>query len=82
MARTKQADVCLADRISHWRRVAGLRKGELADLVGVSPSAVTLWESGENTPTYENLQAIAKACGVELRTFFGEIAGAPTQVLE
>lgn len=61
-------------RIRHWRQVAGLSKTELARACGVSQSAVSQWEDGNySPPTLKNLAKIAKACGVELRTFFGPI---------
>lgn len=63
----------LAHRIRHWRTQANLRQGELAKKVGVTPSAVSYWESGDAQPSVKNLEAIAKACGIELRIFWSEI---------
>lgn len=63
----------IARRITHWRKFAGLKQADIAKAVGVSPSAVSLWESGGNAPTLENVEAIAAACGVELRVFFGPV---------
>ncbi len=66
-------DVALAARIKLFRRMAGLSQTQLAQIVGVTPSAVSHWEAGESDPTVDRLEAVATACGVELRTFFGEL---------
>jgi Zn-dependent peptidase ImmA (M78 family)/DNA-binding transcriptional regulator YdaS (Cro superfamily) len=42
---------------------------ELAEILGVKPSAVSRWESGETAPEAESLSAIATALGVR-REFF------------
>lgn len=37
--------------IRQGREKAGLTRAELANLLGVSPAAVTYWESGQKTPS-------------------------------
>lgn len=65
-------------RIRRWREAAGLRQIDLARLLGVSPAAVSLWEAaGKNQPSTRNVERIAKACGVSLRIFFGELPPDP-----
>jgi SOS-response transcriptional repressor LexA len=56
----------LGKRIREAREAAGLGKSELAKQVGVSPSAVTQWES-DDTKTMEarNLLKAARAMGVD-----------------
>lgn len=57
-------------RIRKAREHAGLTKSELAELVGVSPQAVTNWEHEDaqmrKPPTEVNLRKIAAVCGVDL----------------
>ena len=62
----KMADMNIGTRITKARSDAGLSKSQLARAVGVTPSSVTQWESGE-TKTIEggNLAKIAVACGVD-----------------
>lgn len=67
----------LAERISHFRRRAGLTQEELARRVDVFPSAVTAWVKGKYSPAYAKLVLIAEACGVSLETFFGPIDDEP-----
>lgn len=54
-----------AERIKRLRRAKGLTQKQLADYVGVSRTAVTLWEAG-NTQALKgsNLLAAARALGV------------------
>ncbi len=59
-------NVTLAERVKKAREAAGLSKSELARLCGVSPSAVTQWESGETkTLEGENLVRAADALRVD-----------------
>jgi len=48
-------------RIRELRRALGLTQQELANLVGVSRSAVVAWERGDYMPEGENLIKVAKA---------------------
>lgn len=58
-------NVTLAERVKKAREAAGLSKSDLARLCGVSPSAVTQWESGETkTLEGENLATAADALHV------------------
>lgn len=60
-------------RVRYWRKRAGLTKAELAKLVGVSEPAVYHWESDRYPPTLAHVNAVAEACGVDLRMFFSPI---------
>lgn len=53
-------------RIKKARLDAGLTQQELGDAVGLSRSAISLWESATTPeiPTISHLFAVAKACGV------------------
>lgn len=55
-----QSSETLADRIRRVRRIKSLTQAQLAQGVGVGPSAVAQWESKSGTrPTSENLARIA-----------------------
>ena len=57
----------MQERIRRARRRAGLSQTELAALVDVRRSAVSNWESANETlPSMQNLLSIAKACRVSL----------------
>lgn len=47
------------------RQLAGLRKSELAEVVGVSATALAAWESGRGRPTPANVRRISMKVGVE-----------------
>ncbi len=66
----------LGRRIFYWRTKAGLTQQGLADKVGVSDAAVSMWESEKATPGTVNLAAIADACGVSLAKFWGTLPAA------
>jgi transcriptional regulator with XRE-family HTH domain len=49
-----------------------MTQSALAQLVGVQPSQVSLWERGRHQPTTANLAAVADATGRDLAWFFTE----------
>jgi Zn-dependent peptidase ImmA (M78 family)/transcriptional regulator with XRE-family HTH domain len=51
-------------RLTLARHLAGLRKTELAGLVGVSPAAVSAWESRRKHPTVASVFRLAEELGV------------------
>jgi Zn-dependent peptidase ImmA (M78 family)/DNA-binding XRE family transcriptional regulator len=65
------------ERLRLAREDAGLRKNELAEAVGVSPAAISQFESGRAAPRQATLSAIALACGFPA-SFFA-IDGRPTK---
>lgn len=56
---SKNAMLGLGNRIRKARAQAGLSQDKLAELVGVSRSALARWESGDNEPTLYNLSRLA-----------------------
>lgn len=66
----------LGRRIRHWREQAQLSREQLAIAVGVTASAVTSWETGWSVPGTQRLVAVAEACGVPMRVFWGDIPAA------
>ena len=54
----------LGSRIGFFRRERGLKQEELAEIVGVSPQAVSKWENDQNCPDIVLLPLLAKTFGV------------------
>lgn len=52
-------------RLTLARQLAGLRKSDLAALIGKSPTAVASWESGAKTPTGPTIAQLALGLRVE-----------------
>ena len=59
-------------RIATARRKAGLTLQSLADKIGVSKQAVSLWEADDRSPRLDNLRAIASACSVPVQSLIGD----------
>lgn len=58
------AKVELGNRIRKIRMSRGLQQGDLAEKLGVSRSAVSMWEKGHNEPPLEMIKKIAHALDV------------------
>ena len=54
-----------ATRLTLARRLAGLRKSDLAELIDMSPTAVAAWESGAKRPSAGTVAKLALALSVE-----------------
>lgn len=65
------------ERLRLAREDAGYRKNELAKAVGISPAAVSQYESGRAAPRTSTLSAIALACGFPASFF--RVDGRPTR---
>ena len=52
------------------RMELGMRQLDLACAVGVTNSAVSLWERGETSPNYKMLLKVAKVLGMNARDLF------------
>ena len=59
-------------RIKLFRRAKGLSKKDFAELLGVTPTTVYLWERGQRTPPYDRLCRIAEVLEVPRHVFFAE----------
>ncbi len=64
----------IGKRITVARELAGLKKNQLAKLVGVSPPAVTQWETDDTTPGLDRLAQIAEATGCTVSMLTGDEA--------
>jgi transcriptional regulator with XRE-family HTH domain len=57
-----------ATLIKTARRRAGLTQTALGARLGKSQSEIGRWERGETKPSFETLQGIVRACGLQLST--------------
>lgn len=57
-------------RIRAYRKKSGMRQGELANLVGISTSAVSNLEKGKSMVTVYTLGMIAEALGISMGEMF------------
>lgn len=55
-----------SDKIFALRRAAKMSRQELADILGMTATAVYKWESGESQPNIETMKTIAEHFGVSL----------------
>lgn len=75
MARKKRGGPSIGKRIAAWRRRSGRNQVELAAQMGIYPSSISRWESGESDPSHKNLARMAAVLGIDLATFFGPLNG-------
>ena len=59
----------LNKNLKYYRLKKKMSKKELASLIGVTPMAVTHYESGERNPDMKTIKAMAKALGVKTADF-------------
>ena len=69
--------VRLGNRIRELRKQAGLSRGLLAKVAGLSARAVQQWELGDREPGWFNMVALADALGLSCDAFRQEAAAAP-----
>jgi transcriptional regulator with XRE-family HTH domain len=62
----------LAVRIKRLRIAGGLTQGQLGERVGISPTAVGNWESGEFLPKGRYVAKLAGALGIDVAALLGE----------
>lgn len=59
----------LGKKIRSARLIAGLKQSDLAEIAGVSRSAVNEWEHGRTEPSASRMFAVARATGQPLDWF-------------
>lgn len=64
----------LNENLKKYRTNKGLSQEKIAELLGVSRQAVTKWESGQTTPSSDNLIALAQIYDVSLDELIGRQA--------
>ena len=65
----------MKDAIREARCKLGMSQSELAEIMGVTQSAVSHWETGETMPTAGQLPKLAEVLKTTVSTLFGEKAG-------
>ena len=61
----------IGDRIREMRKKAGRTQEEMASVLGVTPQAVSKWESMNGYPDMETIPALANYFGVTIDALFG-----------
>ena len=59
-------------KIAELRRAKNMKQDELAEMLGVTPQAVSKWENGASSPDISLLPKIAKIFGTTIDSLFGE----------
>lgn len=60
-----------SERLAALRKSAGLTQAELAKKLGISKSAVSMYECGNREPEFELLEKMADCFGVDMNVLFG-----------
>lgn len=68
----RERSVALAVKLRQFRLQAGFSQKNVADILNVSRSTYTYYETGKTTPDPATLNRIAKIFGVSLEEFFSE----------
>lgn len=58
------------EKLRARRLLAGLSQAELAEVLGVSRTTVTMWETTKSRPNVDMLPAIAKTLGCSIDELF------------
>lgn len=59
------------EKIIHLRKKKGLTQDSLAEMLGVTPQAVSKWERGESMPDVSLLPVLARIFEVSIDSLFG-----------
>ena len=59
-------------RLKFIRKAESLSLGKLANRLGISRQAVSMWELGRQEPTLHHTRRLAKALGVSVAYLIGE----------
>lgn len=62
----------IAGKIRAARKAAKITQAALAAALGVTPAAISLWETGETAPKRDNLVAMARIFGVPVSAFLDD----------
>ena len=60
----------LSALLKFYRIKAGLSQAELADAIGVSRSAVAMYERGERMPSRKHCRLLVARLGIEISKYF------------
>lgn len=67
--------------IRHHRIAAGLTQRQLAARLGISPMAVSYWETGRREPNARQLKGVADVLGVSMDAIAFEREAAQAEIL-
>jgi len=59
----------MPEKIRRMRKARGLTQAEFAEILGVSQSAISKWERGEDEPRPDFLRALAEMAGESMESF-------------
>ena len=62
----------IADRIKQYREALHLSQGEFSKKTGLTPAAISQFESGEREPSLESLKKLADGLNVPVGYLVGE----------
>ena len=65
------------DMLKYLRTTHGISQAELAKIIGVSPSAIGMYETGEREPNFEIEEKMADYFNVTLDTLRGKSSATP-----
>ena len=65
------------DMLKYLRTMHGISQAELAKIIGVSPSAIGMYETGEREPNFEIEEKMADFFNVTLDTLRGKSSATP-----
>ena len=60
------------EMLKYYRKQAGLTQKELAELINVKPSTISMYEVGQREPDFETEEALADFFNVDLNTLRGK----------
>lgn len=60
----------IGDRIKYYRKAVNLTQAELAEMVGLSPSAIRMYETNKREPKMDTLQKICITLNIPITEFF------------
>lgn len=64
--------VVSGNKITNFRKKCRFSQEELADLVGVSQSVISNWESGQSQPPLKHIDLLAKELGVNVEELLAD----------
>lgn len=73
MPESRSPSDLFSDRLRKAREYRGLNQGELAELTGLQPSAVSHFETGVRKPSFDNLRLLADKLDVTTDYLLGRV---------
>ena len=80
--RGEHVNTNFGERIKHLRKKRGLNQSELANILGVSRTMISSYESDMRKPSYDNLIAIVMYFNVSMDWIFGNAGDSEPNALD